>query len=105
MLIVITQMDYIYPSKLFCPEMGCFKPYFSMVKSTKTVVLTIIFCSVVALWGRWKGVVVLWGGWREVAVPWGGWRGIASLWDWLRGDEHNLEVRRADSVGWVCSLW
>ena len=26
--------------------MGCFKPHFNMVKRTKTVVLTIIFCSV-----------------------------------------------------------
>ena len=32
MLDVITLMDYINPSKLFCLEMGCFKPYFNMVK-------------------------------------------------------------------------
>ena len=32
MLVVITQMDYINPSKLFCLEVGCFKSYFNMVK-------------------------------------------------------------------------
>ena len=41
MLGVITQIDYINPSKLFCPEVGRFN-YFNMVKCTKTVVLTII---------------------------------------------------------------
>ena len=38
---MLAQIDYINPSKLFCPEVGCFN-YFNMVKCTITVVLTII---------------------------------------------------------------
>ena len=39
---------FINPSKLFCLELGCFKPYFNLwLNEPKRLFLTIIFCSVV----------------------------------------------------------